>query len=62
MTAGGKEIFTIPRIGLLRTIMLNHWYHHRGQLSVYLRLLDVPCRRSTAPAPTKIPFVYRIVH
>jgi hypothetical protein len=27
---------------MLRSIMLNHWYHHRGQLSVYLRLLDVP--------------------
>ena len=42
LTAGGKEIFAIPRAGVLRTIMLNHWYHHRGQLSVYLRLLDVP--------------------
>ena len=42
LTAGGKEVFTIPRFSLLRTIMLNHWYHHRGQLSVYLRLLDVP--------------------
>jgi len=37
-----KEIFTKPRIGIVRSIMLNHWYHHRGQLSVYLRLLDVP--------------------
>jgi uncharacterized damage-inducible protein DinB len=37
-----KEIFTKPRISVLRSIMLNHWYHHRGQLSVYLRLLDVP--------------------
>jgi len=36
------EVFTKPRIAVLRTIMLNHWYHHRGQLSVYLRLLDVP--------------------
>lgn len=42
MTANGKELFTMPRVGLLRAIMLNHWYHHRGQLSVYLRLLDVP--------------------
>src|SRR5258705_1606186 len=42
LTSRGKEIFTIPRAGLLRTIMLNHWYHHRGQLSVYLRLLEVP--------------------
>jgi uncharacterized damage-inducible protein DinB len=42
LTSKGKELFTIPRLGLLRTIMLNHWYHHRGQLSVYLRLLEVP--------------------
>ncbi len=42
LTLRGNEVFTIPRTGLLRTIMLNHWYHHRGQLSVYLRLLDVP--------------------
>jgi uncharacterized damage-inducible protein DinB len=38
----GAEVFVKPRIGVIRTIMLNHWYHHRGQLSVYLRLLDVP--------------------
>ncbi|MEW6733759.1 MAG: DinB family protein [Acidobacteriota bacterium] len=42
LTNKGKEVFTIPRIGLIRSIMLNHWYHHRGQLSVYLRLLDIP--------------------
>ena len=39
---GEREIFTQPRTIVLRTIMLNHWYHHRGQLSVYLRLLEVP--------------------
>ena len=38
----GAEVFVRPRIGIVRTIMLNHWYHHRGQLSVYLRLLEVP--------------------
>jgi uncharacterized damage-inducible protein DinB len=42
LSANGREIFTIPRAGMLRSLMLNHWYHHRGQLSVYLRLLDVP--------------------
>ncbi|HST11826.1 MAG TPA: DinB family protein, partial [Terriglobales bacterium] len=42
LTAGGKEIFTQPRVNVLRSILLNHWYHHRGQLSVYLRLLNVP--------------------
>jgi uncharacterized damage-inducible protein DinB len=38
----GKEAFSGPRVGVLRSVMLNHWYHHRGQLSVYLRLLQVP--------------------
>jgi len=38
----GKEVFTKPRMAVMRSIMLNHWYHHRGQLSVYLRLLEVP--------------------
>lgn len=42
LMANGKQIFCIPRIAMLRSVMLNHWYHHRGQLSVYLRLLDVP--------------------
>jgi uncharacterized damage-inducible protein DinB len=42
LKAGGKELMAMPRVGLLRSIMLNHWYHHRGQLSVYLRLLEVP--------------------
>jgi uncharacterized damage-inducible protein DinB len=41
LTANGKELSAIPRIEVLRTLMLNHWYHHRGQLSVYLRLLEV---------------------
>jgi uncharacterized damage-inducible protein DinB len=38
----GIEIFSKPRVAVLRSLMMNHWYHHRGQLSVYLRLLDVP--------------------
>jgi uncharacterized damage-inducible protein DinB len=42
LVARGKEVFSKPRVNILRSIMLNHWYHHRGQLSVYLRLLDVP--------------------
>ncbi len=39
---GDRELFRQPRANIIRTIMLNHWYHHRGQVSVYLRLLDVP--------------------
>jgi uncharacterized damage-inducible protein DinB len=38
----GREIMAMPRLAFVRAIMLNHWYHHRGQLLVYLRLLDVP--------------------
>jgi uncharacterized damage-inducible protein DinB len=41
MMNGEEVIFAITRGELLRTVMLNHWYHHRGQLTVYLRLLDV---------------------
>jgi uncharacterized damage-inducible protein DinB len=42
LSHGDREIFTVPRLGMVRTMLLNHWYHHRGQLTVYLRLLDVP--------------------
>ena len=39
LTLRGMNVFSKPRLGALRSLMLNHWYHHRGQLSVYLRLL-----------------------
>jgi uncharacterized damage-inducible protein DinB len=42
MTFGDREIFNRPRVAVFRTMGLNHWYHHRGELVVYLRLLDVP--------------------
>jgi uncharacterized damage-inducible protein DinB len=42
LTLRGNEVFTMPRAGFIRSLLLNHWYHHRGQLTVYLRLLDVP--------------------
>jgi uncharacterized damage-inducible protein DinB len=42
LTHEEREVFTLPRLGVVRTMMLNHWYHHRGQLTVYLRLLDIP--------------------
>ena len=32
----------MPRMDGIRRFVLNHWYHHRAQLGVYLRLLDVP--------------------
>jgi uncharacterized damage-inducible protein DinB len=38
----GSVFFKLPRRGVPRTILLNHLIHHRGQLTVYLRLLDIP--------------------
>ena len=38
----GEEVFTVPRLMAIRTVLLQHGTHHRGQLTVYLRLLDVP--------------------
>jgi uncharacterized damage-inducible protein DinB len=37
MMQGDRELWSIPRGAFLRSVMLNHWYHHRGQLTVYLR-------------------------
>lgn len=42
MMRGDVVIMTIPKIAVIRSILLNHSYHHRGQLTVYLRMLDVP--------------------
>ncbi len=57
MTLAGKAIFSLPRIGFVRTIMLNHWYHHRGEMQVYLRLLDVPVPPVYGPTADENPFV-----
>ena len=42
LKSGGKKMFNMPRVAVFRSFILNHAVHHRGQLSVYLRLLDVP--------------------
>lgn len=39
---GEHVLFTLPRAVVLRNLVFNHAVHHRGQLTVYLRLLDVP--------------------
>jgi len=53
---GDKEVFSLPRVAVLRTVMLNHWYHHRGQLSVYLRELDIPIPSIYGPSADENPF------
>lgn len=57
MSNDGKALMSLPRAGLLRAIMLNHWYHHRGQLVVYLRLLDVPVPSVYGPSADEQPFM-----
>lgn len=41
LLAGGQEVFVLPRLACIRGMCLNHLYHHRGQLTVYFRLLGV---------------------
>jgi uncharacterized damage-inducible protein DinB len=42
LRAGDQVIFTMPRVAVLRSMVMNHMIHHRAELVVYLRLLDVP--------------------
>ncbi len=56
LARNGKVIMSAPRVGVIRGILLNHMYHHRGQLSVYLRLLDVPVPSIYGPSADENPF------
>ena len=56
LKAGDREIFAIPRIAFLRSILLNHAYHHRGQLTVYLRMLGEPIPSIYGPSADENPF------
>jgi uncharacterized damage-inducible protein DinB len=56
LTRNGKPLMEMPRIAFLRSILMNHIYHHRGQLSVYLRLLDVPVPSIYGPSADENPF------
>jgi uncharacterized damage-inducible protein DinB len=56
---GDREVMAIPVGAVLRTIMLNHWYHHRGQLSVYLRQVGVPVPSIYGPSADENPFAAR---
>jgi uncharacterized damage-inducible protein DinB len=53
----GKTLMTMPRVAVVRTLLLNHWYHHRGQLSVYLRELDVAVPSIYGPSADENPFL-----
>jgi uncharacterized damage-inducible protein DinB len=59
MVDGDRELMAIPRSALLRTIMLNHLYHHRGQLTVYLRETGVPLPAIYGSSADEQPFAKR---
>ena len=55
MMRGDQEVLAMPRAQFLRDIMLNHWYQHRGQFGVYLRLLNVAVPASWGPSADEQP-------
>jgi uncharacterized damage-inducible protein DinB len=56
LAVGERELMAMPRAAFLRAIMLNHWYHHRGQLVVYLRQLNVLIPSVYGPSADENPF------
>ncbi len=59
LKSGDTQLLSAPRIGVIRSLLFNHWYHHRGQLVVYLRLLDVPVPSVYGPTADENPFAER---
>jgi uncharacterized damage-inducible protein DinB len=55
LLSGGKALFTLPRVVILRSMILNHAIHHRAQLTVYLRLNDVPVPAIYGPSADEQP-------
>jgi uncharacterized damage-inducible protein DinB len=53
---GDRELLAVPRGAFLRSTLLNHWYHHRGQLTVYLRALGQPVPSIYGPSADENPF------
>jgi uncharacterized damage-inducible protein DinB len=51
----GNQVVAAPRAAFLRDIMFSHWYQHRGQFCVYLRLLDIPVPASWGPSADEMP-------
>jgi len=56
LQSGGRDLLSMPRVAVVRAIMLNHWYHHRGQLLVYLRMLNQSVPSVYGPTADENPF------
>ena len=55
LLAGGEAMFAMPRLAVIRSMVMSHIIHHRGQLSVYLRLNDVPLPAIYGPTADEAP-------
>jgi len=55
LVAGDRQLLAQPRGMFIRDVMLSHWYQHRGQFSVYLRMLEVPVPASWGPSADEPP-------
>jgi uncharacterized damage-inducible protein DinB len=55
MRNGDHVIFTLPKKVVIRSFAYNHVYHHRGQLSAYLRLLNIPVPGMYGPSYDEMP-------
>lgn len=55
LVASGREVLAQPRAQFIRDVMLSHWYQHRGQFGVYLRLLNIAVPASFGPSADEPP-------
>ncbi len=55
MSREGTELLSLPRAAVCRSLLLNHWYHHRGQFGVYLRLVGAKIPSSYGPSGDELP-------
>ena len=62
LVAAGREVLAQPRELFLRDVMFSHWYQHRGQFSVYLRILGVPVPASWGPSADEPPLFVQKAH
>jgi uncharacterized damage-inducible protein DinB len=55
LKSNGEKLFTMPRVAVWRSFVMNHLIHHRAQLGVYLRLNDVPVPAVYGPTADETP-------
>lgn len=59
LLSGGNEMFTMPKMAVYRSMIMNHFIHHRAQLGVYLRMNDVPVPAVYGPTADSAEFEFK---